>query len=408
MSTLSPDAHLPPEIVMEIVKWNSTNRSVLRQCCLVSHLWRNASLPFLFHEVKLRGAADFCSWHDATPEVLRHIRRVVFRHAKNYSRPHECDHEYEPRSLSMVHKIPVSPQVLELVWLYRDYTTTVTPDVVKFLATFPSLEAVKIDSGIVDTAHFKHFVGSCGRLKKLELGMSTTSIFRPQLVPVQKLRIQDPRSIDLSLLQSLIIGTDDFPMLLEALFADSKPARLLSFTITCTANYSDLSSVWHFLNMFSSTIQHLTLDTHGMTGDELPPPLRSSMICSPCPSLHTFTLTGLHDPKSCGGFCSEMVRWLPTLFRYLPGRLTTLELKFTAVCHQEFEAVFSSRYGWRKLATSILKLYPTFTRIVIWLNTDSQFFRFDDRMALVALSKEKMPDLGPIQVEVEFGDQYYR
>ncbi|EEB91786.1 hypothetical protein MPER_09802, partial [Moniliophthora perniciosa FA553] len=401
MSAKSPDARFPPEIVLEIVKWNSTNRPVLRQCCLVSCLWRNASLPFLFHEVKLRGEADVCSWHDATPEVLRQIRRVVFRHARNYNKPHEYEHE--PRSLSMCHKIPVSPQVLELDWVYSDYSTMVTPDVVKFLATFPSLEAVKIDSGIVDIAHFKEFVGCCGRLKKLELGMLTVSIFGSQLDPGQKFWAQDPRGIDLSLLQSLVIGTNGFPMLLEALFADSKPTTLQSFTMTHTANYSDLSSVWRFLDMFSSTIQHLTLDTHGMTGDELSP-FRSSMKCLPCPSLHTFTLTGLHDPKSCGNFCSYMVQWLPNLFRYLPGRLTTLELKFTAGYHQEFEAVFSSRYGWRKLATSILKLYPTFTRIVIWLNTNSQFFGFDDRMALAAIAKKEMSDLEPIQVDVKFGD----
>ncbi|ESK87410.1 hypothetical protein Moror_11680 [Moniliophthora roreri MCA 2997] len=355
-----PGVHyLPVELVRNIIKWNAHSWKELGVYSLVSKLWRNATMPFVFEKARIRNhrrLSQLCDLLKSTPEISKYIRRVAFHPITSE------DPEVNEDSISLLASLPTFPGVTELEYCdcgeVEAPGTRVTPQLTRFLKTFPYLRRVKIISRFADINQLKAFIGCCGAVKELVLWEGIR--MQPMLEHHDKSEGDaraDFSSFDLSQLEHLEVFSQlhDFDWILDTILQESRPNKLRSITVESSGfNPHALSRL---LEEFSLTLSQLTIE-----------PLWSIESClrptpspfSPLPALHTLTVANitLKDFYHSEENPKDVLLWMHKLIDQLDAaNMVVFELVFQAIDGPSSIEEALQTLAWKDLTAHILKRY---------------------------------------------------
>lgn len=236
------------------------NRKALRTFCLVSKTWRTAAITHLFSKVKLPNKEHFKKWCDLTassPELAPCVREVEYEPLTSNLEDKlallKAKHPSRPLTMSEVLKclksdgtnfdttfptlaLPLMPNVTVLDWSSSlNAPTAITPDVTRFLSSFPSLSVLKFGAKLSTIQDLVTFLSMCPKLKTLKFReveiMSLDTSRSDRLSPHST-----PTSCDLSSLEKLTIqgpgnSRPPYDWFVDHILETTKPTALRSLVI---------------------------------------------------------------------------------------------------------------------------------------------------------------------------------
>ena len=270
-----PSYNLPLELVSQIVAFNGNDKKGLLKYSMVSRTWRGACLPFIFSTQSLRSSTDFRRWNhiiESSPGLARLVRRVEFCPTSSSNSdllPPLGD------SLKDIPPLSEMPGVTELAWTpffgHREYTISLSPSIIQFLHSFPTLRKIEIFAQFLDVRSLECFLANCGPVKELVLHNFTLQheLHQSALWNSPSSYHLDTSNFDLSSLEHLTIDGESFTSewVVDSLLQESKPDRLRALTITSLYRDLPLRKALPLINLFATSLETLTVKTPSWSSD---------------------------------------------------------------------------------------------------------------------------------------------
>ncbi|ESK88938.1 hypothetical protein Moror_13220 [Moniliophthora roreri MCA 2997] len=364
---------LPLEIVQEIIKWNADYTNAVRASSLVSRLWREASLKFLFRDIAFRDKRQLDGWDrwlKGSPQIVQAVRRVQF--FPSCLAPQD--------TLPHLPSMTVMPGVTDLEWCFYSPTRMFPEsDLVQFLHNFPSLRSVTLASEFADLGSLKTFLGACGpNVATLELqeGLTCLSKHGGTKKAAQKGSncSKSPNALDLPKLEHLVIGSERsfFDWVYKDLFTPSVFRQLHSLTIESEA--FTLPTLNQIFEACSPTLLQLTIDPTNKTLSNDGISLRPlPEMFSPIQALTKLTIGlfyfgGTWEPEN-------VLDWACAFLEVFQAKnLATLEFLCYAAEPMDVTEVLED-YDWGPLVTLVRKNYKNVQELVLWITMEMDFGR---------------------------------
>ncbi|ESK88937.1 hypothetical protein Moror_13219 [Moniliophthora roreri MCA 2997] len=355
---------LPSEIIREVVGWNKGYVYDLRNYCLVSRTWRGATLPYLFHTIKIINEGSMQRWGEPF---------VVIQFTED--RSGYCSRLTTVDDRRCRARAPI------------EYPITMIPVIIDFLHTFPNLQRVKVSGAFRDAKTLEYFLGHCGPIQ--ELILYDHLVFEHETEQNSRSSEELNKSrLDLSSMEHLEICAEGnlFDWILDSLLRRSKPTKLRSITLSSIPFSS--AALCRLLAEVSETLVSLTLDPNDVTdlGRSLMP------LSTSYPSLSilgTLKLAIIHLGDTF--FPEQVLDWARDFFRVFHApKLTVLELYFYAGSPREMTEI-TSHYDWKTFCGLILECYPKVQELIVYVGMEREFGR-TRRAKLEQEVRDYLPD----------------
>uniref|UniRef100_A0A0W0FEE4 Uncharacterized protein n=1 Tax=Moniliophthora roreri TaxID=221103 RepID=A0A0W0FEE4_MONRR len=356
-----PPYHLPLEITREVVSYRESFRD-LRNFSFVSRAWRQATLPFLFHGIKIIDEGDMTQCQEllsSSPDITNYIRQLSLS-----------------RCLSIPTSSPLMTGLVVFSWrVPNTYPAKTGIDVSDFIRIFPNLRRVVVSGAFANVKALVCFLKQvCGptvrelTLHGLELCSSSKELDVPQL--------------DLSALENLgIASARHSDLLLNSILAPK------SLAITSYSLWSRSLSL--LLAKVAGTLTLLKLDMQSVS-NVCGRPFNPQSL----PVLEKIALQFVAIRFRYEFHPNSVLHWARNyLHLFEAPELIVLELCFSETAPRDM-TYFVASYNWKSFCALLLERYPKIQELTIHVSKRVKAtiaFRQSKRAMLENQFKEYIP-----------------